>query len=168
MLEAFVFFSFARVRGKWSMESGPTGTINFCLNVETFYHTATLHTVKLFNISTLLTVAILKSADSCGALFQALPRLSVFNCMLNKVKTSTTKQYIFLTIERKFGDQCCGQNSIGFKHQRKKNALKLLTILTSFSGHWVVYCMWTILQCIFNLRLTSWMKPNGISIISIW
>lgn len=74
------------------MESGPTGTINFCLNDETFYHTATLHTVKLFNISMLLTVAILKCADSCGALFQALLRLSVCICMLNKVKTSTTKQ----------------------------------------------------------------------------
>lgn len=68
------------------------GTINFHLNDGTSYCTATLHAVMPFNISKLITVAILKSADSCAALFQALLRLSVCICMLNKVKTSTTKQ----------------------------------------------------------------------------
>lgn len=68
------------------------GTINFHLNDGTSYCTATLHAVMPFNISKLITVAILKSDDSCAALFLTLLRLSVCICMLNKVKTSTTKQ----------------------------------------------------------------------------
>lgn len=40
------------------------GTINLHLSDGTTYHTATLYTVRPFNISKLITVAILKYADS--------------------------------------------------------------------------------------------------------
>lgn len=93
MLEASFFLVSPHAVFEFFHTGGILGsTINFRLNDEASYCTATLHTVMLFNISMLITVAILKSADSCGALFQALLCLSVCICMLNEVKTSTTKQ----------------------------------------------------------------------------
>lgn len=68
------------------------GTINFHLSDGTTYCIATLHTANPFNISKLITVAILKPADSRDTFFHALLCLSVCICMLNKVKTSTAKQ----------------------------------------------------------------------------